>query len=383
VETLDVCPVCETAERSFVCEYNGLIALDSMRDTELARYDYALCHGCGLVYASRRPDRETYLELMVDFDENLGRATPWFESPASLQAWLERQDLDDLRSRAATGWLQSEQDEPADFVKHHWLDRNQQAAHLDVLSSLPLNGARILEIRTQTGWLLGRLRSLFQAEVHAIPAFEQHQLLLREVYEIPADTLLDFVDFTVPYDGAFDLIIARHMVTHALDPAAFLDECRKHLKPGGWIYFCVENDDTYMFQKRLNLFGEMRVFHLQNFDLPAYRRVVEARGFRTLFAQHLSKSSALMLLSQVSDDTRLETPIGSAELDDRRALYGHWRDLSVLALPEEPKQLFAAEVAEIEARLSDRDLALLRKKPLRFPHIEGYERMNRERSSAA
>ena len=54
------CTVCGETERTIVAEYNRLIFLDAVWRSDLARYDYALCHGCGLVHPTRRPDREEY-----------------------------------------------------------------------------------------------------------------------------------------------------------------------------------------------------------------------------------------------------------------------------------------------------------------------------------
>ena len=67
------CPVCACEARSPVCEFNGLLLLEKFRDSEMARYEYALCDRCGLVYPTRRPTDEEFQYLFENFDENLGR----------------------------------------------------------------------------------------------------------------------------------------------------------------------------------------------------------------------------------------------------------------------------------------------------------------------
>jgi hypothetical protein len=64
--SVDACMVCGEAQRTIIAEYNRLIFIESMRQSDLARFNYALCHGCGLVYATRRPERAEY-----DFSTNI------------------------------------------------------------------------------------------------------------------------------------------------------------------------------------------------------------------------------------------------------------------------------------------------------------------------
>src|SRR4029450_6991369 len=71
--SVDACMVCGEVERTIVAEYNRLIFIESMRQSDLARFNYALCHGCGLVSATRRPDRAEYEFLYRNFNEFLVR----------------------------------------------------------------------------------------------------------------------------------------------------------------------------------------------------------------------------------------------------------------------------------------------------------------------
>jgi hypothetical protein len=68
-----------------------------MWQSDMARFDYALSHGCGLVYATRRPERAEYDFLYDPFNEFL---------PASfsiLSAWFVRRTAFVYSAGVATG----------------------------------------------------------------------------------------------------------------------------------------------------------------------------------------------------------------------------------------------------------------------------------------
>ena len=52
---LDACSVCGSSERTVVNPWNKLMLLAKAPDQTSARYDYAVCHACGVLYATRRP----------------------------------------------------------------------------------------------------------------------------------------------------------------------------------------------------------------------------------------------------------------------------------------------------------------------------------------
>src|SRR5438034_9655948 len=57
---IDRCPVCGATDATQVCRYNKFITYEQVPDAACMRYDYALCHACGIVYATRRPSGERY-----------------------------------------------------------------------------------------------------------------------------------------------------------------------------------------------------------------------------------------------------------------------------------------------------------------------------------
>ena len=74
--TLDACPVCGGAERTLVNPWNKFILIPKAPDQTSARYDYSVCHSCGVLYATRRPIGGRYNFLLAHFGEvEIGRAS--------------------------------------------------------------------------------------------------------------------------------------------------------------------------------------------------------------------------------------------------------------------------------------------------------------------
>jgi hypothetical protein len=68
-QTLDACPVCGGTERTLVNPWNKFILIPKAPDQTSARYDYSVCHSCGVLYATRRPIGGRYNFLLAHFGE--------------------------------------------------------------------------------------------------------------------------------------------------------------------------------------------------------------------------------------------------------------------------------------------------------------------------
>lgn len=387
MRTVDRCPGCGEAAREIVCEYNGLMLLASMRESPLCRYDYALCHGCGLVYASRRPEGDELSYLYSRFDEVLGRTEE--EQTAGRTTEIGPDERVEIAARIARGWLVSEErDEPG----LPWLDdvfeeRVLNSFHVNLVSALvPVSGARVLELRATTGFMLDTLkRSYGAAEICAMPMSERHALVIEGLNPMPM-ALIDFDRLEIPFEGRFDLILARHMVTHALEPARLWRVLAERLNPGGHVYLFLENDDSAMLRdKRKNLFGEQKCFHFQNFDLPTLAGVLRFNGLDPVFIRHPRPGRSEMVCLARRNDAVRGTPIAPDRLEARRELYRRWRDLSVMSLPPELQSIFGDEVEQIRHRalaagyaVTDRAGRIVPRKALRLMHAEGYARLNQQ-----
>src|SRR5689334_13200186 len=70
------CPVCGSPDATpHVCRYNKFITYERMPDAASPFYDFALCHRCGIVYATRRPGGARYDWLLEHFEETIGRTS--------------------------------------------------------------------------------------------------------------------------------------------------------------------------------------------------------------------------------------------------------------------------------------------------------------------
>ena len=388
--TVSACPACGGSETTPVCAYNGLVLIADVQSSELARYDYACCHRCGLVFATRRPVGEEFEYLSRNFNEFLGRPSGADANPLDNEQPLTDRDRRVLRQALAGGWLTSEHVQPASSVWMPWLlaDRMSQGYHFDWLSaSVPLAGRRVLEVRSKTGFLLDLLRRYHGAQVFAMPMFESQQFVIEQLYGIPCERRVDFEHFDIPYEGQFDLIITKHLFTHAIHPQAMFQTLRERLAPGGFLYLYAETDDSLKYLKAKNLFGEQKCFHFQNFDLQTFVRCLNWQGFRVVFIRHPKRGDSEMTCLAQADPRVNAAPIARSDLADRLAMYEAWHDGSVLHLPSYVQQIMAGEV-EI-ARTRERQRAegpsppFKPGKPFKMMHDDGYRAVNEQRHGRA
>jgi SAM-dependent methyltransferase len=300
-----------------------------------------MCHGCGVVYAARRPAGPRYRDLLSGFHENLGRVgttSPWL-NPAS----LTEADREQIRERARAGALVSEH---ANVPDREWIpgafrDRLAVAQHVEIISSLlTLERPRVLEIRSRTGAMLDALRRLYGASVYALPIFESQQELVRSLYGIPADALVDFERFRIPYEGAFDLVVSNHMLTHSLAPGDFLDTIAGALAPGGHLYLYNEMDEGEYLGTTRSMFQAMNPFHMQLFNAATLQRALTARGFEAVFIGH-SDRIHLVCLARKAAPAAVAMP--DRERKRRLRDYAASRDVSILALPADRRDVVGDE----------------------------------------
>lgn len=345
---LSACPVCGETSATLVSEYNRFLVADAAPDESSKVYNYSLCHGCGIVYAARRPVGRRYRELLAGFHENLGRIgrpSPWL-NPGTLSD-DERQHI---RTLAKPGALVSEHTGTSDkaWIPGALSDRLATSQHVVLLSSLlTLHKPRVLEVRSRSGAVLDSLRRIWGASVFALPIFESQQEVVRALYGIPADALIDFEHFRIPYDGPFDLVISNHMLTHSVKPGDYLDSVSAALAPGGHLYLYNEMDEAEYLGETRSMFNAFNPFHLQVFSPMSLTRALEARGFEVVFLGHSDRIHLTCLARKTGVVT---SPMPKSELKKRTRQYAAARDLSILALTEKRRELFAAEWDQVVER---------------------------------
>jgi SAM-dependent methyltransferase len=207
-------------------------------------------------------------------------------------------------------------------------------------SLLTLREPRVLEIRPRTGAILDALRRSCGASVYALPIFESQQEMVKGLYGIPADALIDFEHFEIPYEGPFDLIVSNHMLTHAVAPGEFLDVVRAALAPGGHLYLYNEMDEVEFLSDSKSIFRVMNPFHMQVFTPTSLTRALAAHGFETVFLGHTDRIQ-MMCLARSATPATVVMPKDERKRRLRR--YTAARDFAILSLPDDRRGAFAHE----------------------------------------
>ena len=226
--------------------------------------------------------------LLAHFEDVTGKHGDdgGFTNPLLNPYPLTEADRDTLKRRAAPGVYVSEHlgFRSNDYLEGLLLDRFENSVHLDLIGALvsPRN-ARVLEIRPRTGMISEGLRRLFGADVHAMPIWESQRFLLKEVYGIESSGLVDYDQFDIAGDNAFDLIVCNHMLTHSVRPQRFFDVVRRRLAPGGHLYFYNEPDDAEYLTGNQSMLATLNPLHMQSFDQKSLARALGANGFEVIF----------------------------------------------------------------------------------------------------
>jgi SAM-dependent methyltransferase len=346
--TLEACPVCGGAERTHVNPWNKFILNAKAPDQTAAQYDYSVCHACGVLYATRRPIGRRYRFLLEHFGEVVakkgskgsGEITNRLLNPYP----LSDEDRDELRRLSAHGVFVSDH---LGLTGKQYLapllrDRFENCVHTDIIGSLlEPRGARIVEVRSRAGTILDGLRRAWGASVFAMPIWESQQFLLRELFDIPTSTLIDFEHFRIAFDGEFDLVICNHMFTHAVRPREFFAELRRRLKPGGHIYLYHEPDDAEFLAGNQSMFATLNPLHMQAFDQASVVRALAANGFETVFNK--SRNLQHLVLARLASTPTAMTPMTAKQCAARIESYRQAFDRAVLGVDEALRPRVAAE----------------------------------------
>jgi SAM-dependent methyltransferase len=341
---LSHCPGCGTSGRTIVCKWNKSILRDEEPQDDSTIANYALCHGCGIVYATRRPVGARHRALMQDFPDTIGRDPRAAAANPLLNPYpLSDEDRVRYRRMIAGGIFVSDH-ERREHLAQVYKDRLDNASHVELLGSLlDPKGARVLEIRSRAGTIAHGLRRQYGATVAVMPIFESQRLIVEELYGIECSDLIDYDQFTIPFGGRFDLIVANHMLTHIVRLDRFFDELRAHLRPGGHLYLYNELDEAFIFASGKSIVNSLNPVHLQSFDRASLMRLLKANGFEVTFIKQ--RTGSLLCLATFTDRREL-SPLSVDERDTRVAAYARGRAHAILRAPEHVRNRFAAEWAE-------------------------------------
>jgi SAM-dependent methyltransferase len=343
---LSACSVCGHDVFTPVCEFNRFFLFEAAPDAAAMRADYALCHRCGVVFARSRPVGERFRFLVEHFEETVGRVPAGEQRGTKVlgSRRLTDEEREQLRARAAQPMFVSEVPRPKrrQHLPQLLRDRLAVAAHVEILGSLvTLDAPRVLEIRPRFGAIGGALRRLYGGETFALSLFEAQQVIVREVYGTCAEHLLDYDAFAIPYTGCFDLVVANHLLTHAVHPRETLATIRQRLAPGGHLYLYNEPDERDFLESGKSIFNTLNAFHLQTFDGAALARALQSAGFEPVYIGH-HHDNCIALARAAAEGAQWD-PISKKEAARRIAKYAQARDLGILSLPDRLRGLFAQE----------------------------------------
>ncbi len=338
------CAGCGTVDRTIVCKWNKSILMDEEPQDDSTISNYALCHGCGIVYATRRPVGERHRSLMDDFPDTIGRDPRAAAANPLLNPYpLSDDDRERYRRMIAGGVFVSDH-ERRDHLSQVYKDRLDNASHIELLGTLlDLKGARVLEVRSRAGTIVHGLRRYYGATVAVMPIFESQRLIVEELYGIECSDLIDYDQFTIPFEGTFDLIVANHMLTHIVRLDRFFSEVRAHLRPGGHLYLYNELDEAFVFASGKSIVNSLNPVHLQSFDRASLMRLLKANGFEVTFVKR--RNGSLLCIATFTDNREL-SPLSADERDTRIAAYARGRAYAILRAPEHVRARFADEWAE-------------------------------------
>ena len=266
-----------------------------------------------------------------------------------------------LRQLASQGVFVSEDRglTPKDHLWQLQADRFANSRHVELLGSLlTLKAPRVLEIRSRLGSISEALRRLYGAEVTAMAMFPNQRFLIKEVYGIRADAPLDFDHFAVPSEGAFDLIVANHMLTHSVRPGAFLASVRDRLAPGGHLYLYNEPLEDEFLRDEKSMFNTLNAFHLQTFNRQSFVRVLQASGFEIVHVGR-DRHSLFCLARKAAlgaEGSLAWEPMPEAEQTQRRSAYRKAYELSIVLLPDQVRPRFAVVWKRTLERVKSRGL---------------------------
>ncbi|MEA2150685.1 MAG: hypothetical protein QOD69_2515 [Solirubrobacteraceae bacterium] len=334
MQELHGCPICGTSERTLVSEYGGAILDDEALDEGVPRSDFMLCHGCGVLYAARRPDLSADGSPTLPYSRHRGETGVLDHVGALSDAQLK-----EARKRASHGAFVSSH---ARISRRKYFpalreDRMKAAVHLDLLASLlELGDRQVLEVGSRSAALGDQLRRCCGAVPHALVLTDAHREVTAAAYGTPAATL-DLARFRVPFDGPFDLIAAQGMLTRTIDPARFLSVVRSKLAPGGVLYLYGEPDQEYALRRGKSVFTMLAPGRYQTFDGPALLRALAAQGFAPEFVA--DDGTELACLVRATDEGF--TPMSEPVLLKRVEEHARWRQSSVLRLTGPAAALYA------------------------------------------
>jgi SAM-dependent methyltransferase len=246
---LEACPGCAGERFREVYAYNDLVDWPGPEARAIETSAFCACDGCGLFFARRRQDLDSAAEFYAAFARLEHRHYATYPLPAAYVRGKEK------RAAQICGFLD----------QHHLLRPDLDVLHL----------------RCDGGTLLAHLRAEWGVSgLFGLDYFDSNLRHAAEVLRLEHIAPLDAGRGLIPFERRFDLIIANHMLTHALDPRRLLATIRERLKPDGAVYFYNEVDHEALMAPGSELLaGGINAFHKQLFTRLSLAHLLRGAGF--------------------------------------------------------------------------------------------------------
>jgi SAM-dependent methyltransferase len=266
---VDACPLCGSRDHR--------ILFRDVPDRRLGvsgAWTFVRCRACAVVFQTPRPI-DPAAAYPRDYDQHRTYAVPRIEtSPpmATLKTWMRRAIL------AASGYDAgvSRVSRAAGRVLRLHHELRYAAFHASLIQPPGPPRGRLLDLGCGNGRFVAWARLVgwdtYGVESDPVSAAIARRISGAAIYASLADLPVG--------DEAFDVITANHVLEHLPDPAATLARVHRLLQPGGTLYICVPNWNSfgrYLFGT--GWIGLEPSRHLVMFDRRRLRRLVEQTGF--------------------------------------------------------------------------------------------------------
>jgi len=243
------------------------------------QYNYLSCADCRMLWVSPRPDPSSLVKLYERHYGDLQLAPDPDLPAAGAKAWVRAVVLNSCRGYPA-------ESVPRRRVLGHyagpvlaripWVGSRAQFGLGLMLPPFRPRG-RLLDLGCGYGWFVRLLRGLGW-DAMGVEADRTAVAAGRARYGVPiCEGTLEEQAFP---DASFDALVTRHSIEHVPDPRQTLLECRRVLKPGGWLGVATPNGrslSSRLFGRHWR--GLTPPWHLHLFGPQALRRLVEESGF--------------------------------------------------------------------------------------------------------
>jgi len=229
------------------------------------------CPACGLEES----------RLIVSRDDGL----PIQECQSCFLAYVDpRPGSQQLSHYYASGYFSGEKDffkgkdycrERDDAIQHQAV-----TGHKEIISNLDLTDKVILDIGCASGALLQSLKSNGPGELIGIDSAAYPVSFGRAKYNL--DLRCETIESANLADDYFDLITMIDVVEHVENLKAFCSAVRRVLKPGGAVFVCTPNYDSYQLAKTNWSCLYQDFEHLQYFNKRSLNALFAAVGLQML-----------------------------------------------------------------------------------------------------